>query len=95
MDFHRIGKNSQVHHSSQALQFAAAARAPRTDAMQTQRFRRRDAMPLKFRKILIAEERHETAAVFDVNGDGALDIVISLNSLVASAKKLVFRSAYY
>ena len=32
-------------------------------------------MPLKFRKVLIADERYETAGVFDVNGDGRPDIV--------------------
>ena len=32
-------------------------------------------MPLKFRKVLIADERYESAAVFDVNGDGHPDIV--------------------
>ena len=32
-------------------------------------------MPLKFRKILIADERYESAGVFDVNNDGAPDIV--------------------
>ena len=32
-------------------------------------------MPLKWRKVLIAEERYETAGVFDVNGDGVPDIV--------------------
>ena len=32
-------------------------------------------MPLKFRKVLIADERYETAGVFDVNNDGVLDIV--------------------
>lgn len=32
-------------------------------------------MPVKFRKVLIADERYESAGVFDVNGDGALDIV--------------------
>jgi len=32
-------------------------------------------MPLKFRKELIADERYESAGVFDVNNDGALDIV--------------------
>jgi hypothetical protein len=32
-------------------------------------------MPLKFRKVMIADERYETAGVFDVNGDGILDIV--------------------
>ena len=32
-------------------------------------------MPLKFRKVLITGERYETAGVFDVNGDGVLDIV--------------------
>jgi len=32
-------------------------------------------MPLKFRKILIADERYESAGVFDVNNDGAADIV--------------------
>lgn len=32
-------------------------------------------MPLKFRKVLIADERFEAADVFDVNGDGCLDIV--------------------
>ena len=32
-------------------------------------------MPLKFRKFLVADERYEAAGVFDVNGDGVLDIV--------------------
>jgi hypothetical protein len=32
-------------------------------------------MPLKFRKALIAEERYESAGVFDVDNDGVLDIV--------------------
>ena len=32
-------------------------------------------MPLKFRKQLIANERYESAGVFDVNNDGVLDIV--------------------
>lgn len=32
-------------------------------------------MPLRFRKVLIADERYETAGVFDVNNDGILDIV--------------------
>lgn len=32
-------------------------------------------MPLKFRPVLIADERYESAAVFDVNNDGVLDIV--------------------
>lgn len=32
-------------------------------------------MPLKFRKTLISDERYESAGVFDVNGDGVLDIV--------------------
>jgi len=32
-------------------------------------------MPLKFRKVLIADERYESAGVFDVNGDGRPDIV--------------------
>jgi len=32
-------------------------------------------MPLKFRKVLIADERYESAGVFDVNGDGVPDIV--------------------
>jgi len=32
-------------------------------------------MPLKFRKQLIADERYESAGVFDVNNDGILDIV--------------------
>ncbi len=32
-------------------------------------------MPLSFRKVLIADERYESAGVFDVNNDGALDIV--------------------
>ena len=31
-------------------------------------------MPLKFRKVLIADERYESAGVFDVDGDGVLDI---------------------
>jgi hypothetical protein len=33
------------------------------------------SMPLKFRKVLIADERYESAGVFDVNGDGVPDIV--------------------
>lgn len=32
-------------------------------------------MPLKFRKTLIADERYESAGVFDVDNDGVLDIV--------------------
>ncbi len=32
-------------------------------------------MPLKWRKVLIADERYESAGVFDVNGDGHPDIV--------------------
>jgi hypothetical protein len=32
-------------------------------------------MPVKFRKVLIADERYESAGVFDVNNDGILDIV--------------------
>jgi hypothetical protein len=32
-------------------------------------------MPIKFRKVLIADERYESAGVFDVNDDGVLDIV--------------------
>jgi len=32
-------------------------------------------MPLRFRKILIADERYESAGVFDVNNDGIPDIV--------------------
>ena len=32
-------------------------------------------MPLRFRKVLIADERYESAGVFDVNNDGVLDIV--------------------
>jgi hypothetical protein len=32
-------------------------------------------LPLKFRKVLIADERYESAGVFDVNNDGILDIV--------------------
>jgi hypothetical protein len=32
-------------------------------------------MPLKFRKVIIADERFESAGVFDVNNDGILDIV--------------------
>ncbi len=32
-------------------------------------------MPLKFRKVLIADERYESASVFDVNNDGIPDIV--------------------
>jgi hypothetical protein len=32
-------------------------------------------MPVKFRKVLIADERYESAAAFDVNNDGILDIV--------------------
>ncbi len=31
--------------------------------------------PLQFKKILIADERYESAGVFDVNNDGVLDIV--------------------
>ena len=31
--------------------------------------------PLRFQKLLIADERYESAAVFDVNNDGVLDIV--------------------
>ncbi len=31
--------------------------------------------PLKWRKVLIADERYESAGVFDVNNDGVLDIV--------------------
>jgi hypothetical protein len=37
--------------------------------------RKERTMPLKFRKELIADERFEAADVFDVNGDGVLDIV--------------------
>ncbi len=32
-------------------------------------------MPLKFRKVLIADERYESAGIFDVNNDGIPDIV--------------------
>lgn len=32
-------------------------------------------MPIKFRKVLIADERYESAGAFDVDNDGALDIV--------------------
>jgi hypothetical protein len=32
-------------------------------------------MPLRWRKVLIADERYESAGVFDVDGDGVLDIV--------------------
>jgi len=32
-------------------------------------------MPVKFRKVFIADERYESAGVFDVNNDGILDIV--------------------
>ena len=32
-------------------------------------------MPIRFRKTLIADERYESAGVFDVDGDGTLDIV--------------------
>ena len=32
-------------------------------------------MPLKFRKVLIADERYESAGIFDVNNNGILDIV--------------------
>lgn len=32
-------------------------------------------MPVKFRKVLIADERYESAGVFDVNNNGLLDIV--------------------
>ena len=32
-------------------------------------------MPLRFRKQLISDERYETVAVFDVDGDGVPDIV--------------------
>ena len=32
-------------------------------------------MPLKWRKVMIADERYESAGVFDVDGDGVLDIV--------------------
>jgi hypothetical protein len=32
-------------------------------------------MPVKWRKVLIADERYESAGVFDVNGDGHPDIV--------------------
>ena len=32
-------------------------------------------MPLRFRKCLIADERYETAGIFDVDGDGVADIV--------------------
>ena len=32
-------------------------------------------MPLRFRKVLIADERYESAGIFDVNNDGVPDIV--------------------
>ena len=32
-------------------------------------------MPVKFKKIIVSDERYETADVFDVNGNGVLDIV--------------------
>ncbi len=32
-------------------------------------------MPVKWRKVLISDERYEAAAAFDVDGDGVLDIV--------------------
>jgi len=32
-------------------------------------------MPLKFRKVMISDERYESAALIDVNNDGILDIV--------------------
>ena len=32
-------------------------------------------MPLKFRKVLISDERYESVGVFDVNNDGILDLV--------------------
>jgi hypothetical protein len=32
-------------------------------------------MPLRFRKVLISDERYESVGVFDVNNDGILDIV--------------------
>jgi len=32
-------------------------------------------MPVRFRKVLIADERYESAGLFDVNNDGVLDIV--------------------
>ena len=32
-------------------------------------------MPLKFKKSLISKETYEAASVFDVDGDGILDIV--------------------
>ena len=32
-------------------------------------------MPLKFRKVVLSDERYESAAVFDVTGDGTPDIV--------------------
>ncbi|MCP4641162.1 MAG: VCBS repeat-containing protein [bacterium] len=32
-------------------------------------------MPLKFRKVMVADERYESAGVFDVNNDGIPDIV--------------------
>ena len=32
-------------------------------------------MPVRFRKVLIADERYESAGVFDVDNDGVLDIV--------------------
>ena len=32
-------------------------------------------MPLRFRRVLVADERYESAGVFDVNNDGILDIV--------------------
>ena len=38
-------------------------------------FIREAKMPLKFKKSLISKETYETASVFDVDGDGILDIV--------------------
>ena len=38
-------------------------------------FGREPMPPLRFQKILIADERYESAGVFDVNNDGVLDIV--------------------
>jgi len=32
-------------------------------------------MPIKFRKVKLSDDRYESAGVFDVNGDGILDIV--------------------
>jgi hypothetical protein len=33
------------------------------------------SVPVRFRKVLVADERYESAGVFDVNNDGVLDIV--------------------